>query len=86
MSFDTSPRSLDALAWRIAEHGVSAHLAEVREFARAARASGVSEAVVAAVLDPDAPEVARQRAFGMAAAALAAKRSPQGAPAFVVAA
>jgi hypothetical protein len=89
MTFDRTPRSLDSLAWRIAEHGIDSPnddvLDDVRAFARSALAAGVDRSLVGMLLDPGQPAIARQRAFGVVAAALA-NQSPRDVPGFVVAA
>jgi hypothetical protein len=89
MTFDRTPRSLDSLAWRIAEHGIDTAnddvLDDVRAFARSALAAGVDETLVRVLLDPEQAAIARHRAFGAVAAALASK-PPRGVPSFVVAA
>jgi hypothetical protein len=85
MTFDRTPRSLDSLAWRIAEHGIDSELDDVRAFARSALMAGVDRSLVDMLLDPRQPAIARQRAFGAVAAALA-NQSPRDVPGFVVAA
>ncbi len=85
MTFDNAPRSFDSLAWRIVHEGIDGPREEVREFARIALANGVPEVLIGVLLDPDESPVARQRAFGAAAAALVARRAPT-TPTFIVAA
>jgi hypothetical protein len=72
----TSPRSstVDALAWRVAEDGVERHLDDVVAFGHQALSQGACSVLVAVMLDPDEPPIARQRAFGAVAAALAAPK------------
>jgi hypothetical protein len=67
--------TFDDLAWRVAQDGVGRHLDEVRALAHGALAQGVSAVLVGILLNPDEPAVARQRAFGAIAAALAAPQS-----------
>jgi hypothetical protein len=86
MTFDPTPRSLDSLAWRIAEHGIDTQLDDVRALASTARWAGVPEAMVAVMVDPQEPAVARLRAFGAVAAAVAGHHSSAAPPGFVVAA
>jgi hypothetical protein len=86
MSFDTTPRSFDSLAWRIAHEGIDGSREEVREFARVALANGVAAELIGVLLDSDESPVARQRAFGMAAAHLANRRSPTAPAHFIIAA
>jgi hypothetical protein len=86
MSFDTTPRSFDSLAWRIVHEGIDGPREEVREFARVALANGVAPELIGVLLDPDESPVARQRAFGVAAAHLANRRSPNAPSSFIIAA
>jgi hypothetical protein len=86
MTFTPAPRSLDSLAWRIAEHGIDAELAAVQDFARRAVAAGVPESLVAVMLDAHQPDIARQRAFGAVAADLARRQESSAPPGFVIAA
>jgi hypothetical protein len=68
---------LDALAWEIEDGGIAGRELAVRRVVRAAQALGVSPTLVAVLADPAEPEVARLRAFGCIATALAeAARNP----------
>ena len=69
-TFLTSPASLDDLAWAISVDGIASHTAALRNVAISARREGVGAALVGVLLDPAAPAVARERAFGMIAVAL----------------
>jgi hypothetical protein len=62
----------DQLAWDLEAGGFDAHEASIRQVVRAARAGSVSPVLVDILADPTEPEVARLRAFGRVAAALAA--------------
>lgn len=68
---------INALAAQIAERGIDAGVSSGRldAFVRAARCAGASSTLVALVADPAAPAVARERAFGLLAVAIAADRS-----------
>jgi hypothetical protein len=74
----TDPRlsgdHLADLAWALASDGLDAHEVSIRRVVSWARAAGVSPVVVGILADPSAPEVARLRAFGQIATALAAPR------------
>lgn len=77
---DTNPDTsldIDALAAQIAERGIDAGVSSGRldAFVRAARCAGASSTLVALVADPAEPAVARERAFGLLAVAIAADRS-----------
>jgi hypothetical protein len=68
---------LDALAWEIEDGGIAGRELAMRRVVRAGQALGVSPTLVAVLADPAEPEVARLRAFGRIATALAeAARSP----------
>jgi hypothetical protein len=69
-----STAQLLELAWDLEFHGFAGHRQEValRPVIRAARVLGVSRTLVDVLADPAEPEVARMRAFGHVAAALAA--------------
>jgi hypothetical protein len=62
---------LSALAWDLADGGIAGRELAVRRVVRAAQALGVSPTLVAVLADPAEPEVARLRAFGRIATALA---------------
>jgi hypothetical protein len=72
----TDPRrrgdQLVDLAWALASDGFAGHEGSIRQVVRSARAAGVSPIVVGILADPSEPEVARLRAFGHVATALAA--------------
>lgn len=79
-ALDTNPDTsldIDALANQIAERGIDAGVSSGRldAFVRAARNAGASSTLVALVADPAEPAVARERAFGLLAVAIAADRS-----------
>jgi hypothetical protein len=60
------------LAWDLESRGFEGHEVAVRQVVRSARAAGLSRTLVDVLADPTEPEVARLRAFGHVAAALAA--------------
>ena len=60
------------LARDLEQDGFRGHELTIRQVANSARAAGVSPVIVAILADPSEPEVARLRAFGRVAAALAA--------------
>jgi hypothetical protein len=60
------------LAWDLESRGFEGHEVAVRQVVRSARIAGVSRILVDVLADPTEPEVARMRAFGRIAAALAA--------------
>jgi hypothetical protein len=66
-----APGGIDALTHRVATDGPAAVEAELAAYARFARRRGVSPTLVDIVGDPHQPALARQRAFGRIAAALA---------------
>ena len=66
------PSDWQALAANVAEDGFERHQPTVVEFATAARSAGLSNVLIDVVSDPAEPEVARLRAFGRLAVALAA--------------
>jgi hypothetical protein len=66
-----STPQLTDLAMDLAVDGFGGHEHDVRDVVRAARQRGVSPALVAVLADPGQPEVARLRAFGRVATALA---------------
>jgi hypothetical protein len=66
-----SPTELFALAWELDARGFAGQEAAVRRVVRAARAHGVSRVAAEVLADPTEPAVARLRAFGSVAAALA---------------
>ena len=82
MSTSTTPTALstlstfdhmyDALAHGIAVSGVGAHEESVAAFAQRAAQVGLSPTLVEIVVDRNAPEPVRQRAFGLLALRLAA--------------
>lgn len=61
----------DWLAYGIAAHGIGPYNDAVVAMVLRARSMGVCSASVEVLADPTQPEVARQRAFGRVAAALA---------------
>lgn len=65
------PATLIELAWDLACDGVGGHEDAVRQVILVGREAGVSPILVAVLADPHEPEVARLRAFGHIAAALA---------------
>jgi hypothetical protein len=73
---DTS-LDINVLAAQIAEYGIELADAAGRldAFVRAARCAGASSTLIALVADPAEPAVARERAFGLLAVAIAADRS-----------
>ena len=60
------------LAWDLEFRGFAGQEVALRPVIRAARVVGVSSTLVDILADPSEPEVARMRAFGRVAAALAA--------------
>lgn len=60
--------TLETLTWTVAEHGVEADRAGVRDFARAARARSLSPVLIDVLLDDAEPSMVRERAFGRLAA------------------
>jgi hypothetical protein len=79
MTMRTDPRAVaDDLAWSIAQDGVAAHEAAVKQFARRALHRGLVPVISQILADPEAPPVARQRAFGRVAQALAVDLSAVG--------
>src|SRR5690606_8408078 len=64
--------ALDAMAWRIAEEGIAAHEPSLAALVAAARTAGIAHTALDVLADTGAPEVARQRAFGLVASALTA--------------
>jgi hypothetical protein len=79
MTMRTDLRAVaDDLAWSIAEDGVAAHEAVVKELARQALHRGLVPVISQILADPQAPPVARQRAFGRVAQALALDLSTVG--------
>jgi hypothetical protein len=60
------------LSWDLANDGFQGHEPSIRQVVRLARAAGISAVLVDILADPSEPEVARHRAFGRIAAALAA--------------
>jgi hypothetical protein len=72
MKMRTDLRSVaDDLAWSIARDGITAHESAVKEFVRRAMHRGLVPVISQILADPEAPPVARQRAFGRVAQALA---------------
>jgi hypothetical protein len=63
---------LPNLAWALSSDGLDAHEVSIRQVVSWARAAGVSPVLVGILADPSEPEVARLRAFGRIATALAA--------------
>ena len=66
-----SPSELFALAWELDARGFAGQEAAVRRVVRAARAQGLSGVAVDVLADATEPTVARLRAFGNVAAAMA---------------
>ncbi len=60
------------LAWDLESRGFAGQEVALRPVIRAARVLGVSRTLVDVLADPAEPEVARMRAFGRVAVALAA--------------
>jgi hypothetical protein len=60
------------LAWGVAQDGAAAHEAEVTALVEMAVENGLVPAAAEVLADRTAPEVVRQRAFGLVTAALAA--------------
>lgn len=74
-AFDAT--TLDDLAWRIDRHGIDGIPAStLRDLGFAALDADASATLVALVVDPAEPAVARQRAFGRLAAWLARRPAP----------
>ena len=67
-----STPQLVELAWDLELRGFAGQEAALRPVIRAARVLGVSRTLVDVLADPAEPEVARLRAFGRVATALAA--------------
>ena len=63
---------LERVAWRLEQRGTVGMERELHAVATAARRAGVRPVATAVLDDRDAPEVARIRAFGLVAVALAA--------------
>ena len=61
------------LAWDLDAHGFDGQEVAVRQVVRSARAAGLPATLVDVLADPTEPEVARMRAFGRVAAALASR-------------
>jgi hypothetical protein len=66
----STPNLVD-LAWDLESRGFEGHEVAVRQVVRSARTAGLSRTLVDILADPAEPEVARLRAFGELAAALA---------------
>jgi hypothetical protein len=62
---------LPDLAWALSCDGLGAHEVSIRQVVSWARAADVSPVLVGILADPSEPEVARLRAFGRIATALA---------------
>ena len=73
----STPHLVD-LAWDLESSGFEGHEVAVRQVVRSARAAGVSRTLVDVLADPTEPEVARLRAFGRIAAALATRPPARG--------
>ena len=71
MVIDMSTPHLTELALDLASDGFGGHEHAVRSVVRSARDRGVAPTLVAVLADPRQPEVARLRAFGRIAVALA---------------
>ena len=62
---------MDRLAWTLAERGIAGLEHQLTAVATAARRAGVRPVAAEVLADPDAPEIARLRAFALVASALA---------------
>ncbi|HUC31815.1 MAG TPA: hypothetical protein VMS14_00340 [Ilumatobacteraceae bacterium] len=71
--FSTTLPELDALAWRIADHGVATVEDDLAGVVTTFRRLGLSPTLSELLADRTAPEIARARAFGELAAAAASK-------------
>lgn len=60
-----SDDELDQVAWRIERHGLRGSEDALRRTAVRALIAGVSPVLAEVLADPDSPEVARIRAFGL---------------------
>jgi hypothetical protein len=69
---------LSDLAESVAAGGIGAVLAELPAVLSMARRQGVADVLVRILADPAAPAVARERAFGRVAAAIASAGRPAG--------
>jgi hypothetical protein len=67
----STPQLLE-MAWDLESGGFAGQEVALRPVIRAARVLGVSRTLVDVLADPAEPEVARMRAFGQVASALAA--------------
>jgi hypothetical protein len=63
---------LRQLAWALGSDGIDGHEDSFRHVVSSAHAAGVSSVLIEILADPTQPEIARLRAFGRVAAALAA--------------
>jgi hypothetical protein len=63
--------TLDQLAWDIERDGIAAHEAAVRRMAETAQEWGIARVAAAVLGDQGAPDVVRERAFGIVAVRLA---------------
>ena len=79
-----SSTDLEQLAWDFDAHGFAGRDAAVRHVVRSARVAGLSPVVIAVFAGADEPEVARMRAFGKIASALANLRRRGGSEATTV--
>jgi hypothetical protein len=70
-----STSDLTDLGWDLASDGFVGREAAVRDVVRSARRVGLSTVLTGVLADPREPAVARLRAFGRVAAALAARDS-----------
>ena len=74
--FSTTAHELDALAWRIADHGAAAVEDDLAAALTTFRRLGLSPTLTELLADRTAPEIARARAFGELAVAAAATSRP----------
>ena len=79
-----SSTDLEQLAWDFDAHGFAGRDAAVRNVVRSARVAGLSPVVIAVFAGDHEPEVARMRAFGKIATALASLRRRGGSAATTV--
>jgi uridine phosphorylase len=63
---------IERVAWRLEQRGIAGMERELHAVATAARRAGIRPVATAVLDDRHAPEVARIRAFGLVAVALAA--------------
>lgn len=89
MTTRTNPQAFaHDLAWKVAHDGAAAHDVEVTALAALAVEKGLASTAAEILADRTAPDVVRQRAFGLVTTALAAaddRQTPR-APVFAAAA